>query len=111
MTNNPESKYTPAIDTTPRYVEQVKLTKPIDFEGKKIVELELKMGDLSGHDLLKAEREFATTGNYSPVAVTSQEYLAIVAGHAAGLPTDAIKSLGAHDFAHVTTLVQNFLLG
>ena len=46
-----------------------------------------------------------------PVLEFNEEYLAVVAAKACGMPTDLIPLLGIKDFSAITVQVQNFLLG
>lgn len=91
------------------------LSKPVEFEGETIKELDLDFDSLSGEDILSAERQFNAaamkTKDYAPVKETSKSYLVFVVARATKQPAELINKLSAKDFSKVTVLAQNFLLG
>ena len=91
--------------------QTVRLSKPVTWEDIEYDALFLNLEDLTGNDLLQAEKEFTSEGGTAPVAELSKAYLAIVAAKAARVPVELIKGLPAKEFSQVTLLVQNFLLG
>lgn len=86
------------------------LSKPVEFEGKEYVELNLDFDSLTGEDLEEASAEFQLNGNSAPMLELSKPYLAIIVGKAAKVPTPLIRKLSAKDYSKVTVRAQNFLL-
>jgi len=93
--------------------ETIKLRNPITFEGETVSALTLDLENLTGSDLIAAEREVsvAKTGNFNVVNEMCKDYQAAVAARAAHQPVEMIYQLKARDFAEVTLRVQGFLLG
>lgn len=89
----------------------IKLSKPINVDGKEITEINLDLDSLTGRDLISAEAESRLIAGPSPVAELSKPYAAVVAAKAAKLHSDTILDLSARDFTIVTVFTQNFLLG
>lgn len=89
---------------------EIKLSKKFDFEGKEYESLDLKLDELTGHDILSAERE-ATAVAGRAVSDFSKTYQAAVAARAAGVPVDMIIALPAKDFVKITLEASSFLLG
>lgn len=90
---------------------EIKLSKPIIFEGKEYTELTLDLDGITGRDLLKVEAEARIIAGSAAalVAELSKSYHAVVAAKAAGVPVDLILALPAKDFTKITVAVQNFL--
>ena len=87
----------------------IKLTKEIEFEGKKYKELTVDLDGLIGKDLVDAEAEaYAITKR--PVTDIDKTYQACVAAKAAKVPVDLFFKLSGRDFAKITSAVQGFLL-
>lgn len=90
------------------------LSKPIEFDGETIKELELDFDNLTGDDILSAERQFnaiaAKTRDIVSMKETSKSYLALVAARASKKPPELFNQLSAKDFSKITVLAQNFLL-
>ena len=87
---------------------KIKLSKPINYEGEQINELELDLDSLEGRDFIEAEREVGSS-EFTPMKEFSKAHLAILAARACGRPSDLIPLLGIKDFSKVTVEVQNFL--
>lgn len=90
---------------------KIKLKKPLTRDGKAVEELELRLEDLTGADVLSAEQEARMRGDASPNPLFSSQGRAILAARAAGIIVDDIIALSAPDFMLVTTEVGNFLFG
>ncbi|MDO5116000.1 MAG: phage tail assembly protein [Synergistaceae bacterium] len=89
---------------------EIKLSKEVEFEGKKHTELTVDLDGLTGRELIDAEAEaFAITAR--PVTDIDKTYQSCVAAKAAKVPADLLFRLPARDFAKITSAVQNFLLG
>jgi len=87
----------------------IKLTKPVEWEGERVEELNLNLDDLTGIDLEAAEREWVLGGG-AGMAETSKAYLLAVAARATGKRVEILRRLNAKDYSKITVLVQNFLL-
>lgn len=87
----------------------IKLSKPVEWEGERVEELNLNLNDLTGIDLEAAEREWVLGGG-AGMAETSKAYLLAVAARATGKRVEVLRRLNAKDYSKVTLLVQNFLL-
>ncbi|WP_458412779.1 phage tail assembly protein [Schinkia sp. CFF1] len=91
---------------------EVKLTKPINLDGKEIKKLELKLEELTGEDILKVDLELRTEGNLDGLnTIHNQNVLIKLASKSSGIIVDDFKKLSAPDFLEVTFSVRNFLLG
>lgn len=87
------------------------LNQPFTFEGKEYTEFHLNLEELTGDDILNAEKEFTIVRpGFVGVSETSKEYLAILAARSAKLPSDLFFALPAKDFIKLTMAVMNFLL-
>ena len=92
-------------------MENIKLVKPIQYDGEEIKELNLDFDSLTGQDLLDAEKEgLESNKKVAPVKEFDKCYLSIVAAKAAGVATDMMPLLGAKDFTKITVRAQDFLL-
>ncbi len=91
--------------------QRVNLSKVITWEDVEYGNLLFNLDELTGNDLLEAEKEYAAEGGTAPVAELNKGYLSIVAAKAAKVPVELIRALPAKDFSQVTIMVQNFLFG
>lgn len=107
MKTGQEPKIEPTPDPSKDNV--IKLTKPVEWEGERVEELNLNLNDLTGIDLEAAEREWVLGGG-SGMAETSKTYLLAVAARATGKRVEVLRRLSAKDYSKITLLVQNFLL-
>lgn len=87
------------------------LLKPITFEGEEITALEYDFDDLTGRDLISAERAtgLAATGDVKLTPILSQEFQAHIFAKASKKPIDLILSLKGPDFAEACALTLVFL--
>jgi len=88
----------------------IKLSKEVEFEGKKYTELSVDYDKLTGRDLMSAEREASVLAG-RPVVDIDKTYQAVLAAKAAGVISDMIVNLPAKDFVAVVGTAQDFLLG
>lgn len=86
-----------------------KLSREIEFEGKKYNSLTLDFEKLTGKDLIDADAEAAALMR-RPVSDYDRAYYVCVAARAAGVPADLIVALPAKDFTKAVLATQNFLL-
>lgn len=89
---------------------EIKLSKEVEFEGKKYTTLTLNLDPLTGRDLINAEKE-ASAMLFRPATDIDKTYQVCVAAMACGVPSDLLMSLPGRDFSRITSEVQNFLLG
>ncbi|MDT3416173.1 hypothetical protein QO009_002041 [Brevibacillus aydinogluensis] len=92
-------------------MKKVKLIKPLEKDGQRIEEIELKLSELTGSDLVQVERQARLQGDLSPDPLFSADGLAVIAARVSGLLPEDIKSLHAPDFLTVINTVKNFLYG
>jgi hypothetical protein len=90
-------------------MEKITLNKPYQFEGQTYEEIEFDFDNLTGLNLLSAEREIRAMGNTTASIYFSMQYQAAVAAQAAKKPIDFMLGLSAKDFIHAVVLAQNFL--
>lgn len=88
------------------------LARPIVFDDQEIKELVLNFDDLTGNDLLQAERLAERVQGYTPnfVPLTNTTYQACVVAKASGVVPELILALKAADFSKVTMQAASFLL-
>ena len=90
---------------------KIELKKAINTGGKLIKELNLDLDKLTGSDLIEAEKEVMISDNTPLVMDFNRSFLITIAAKAAGIATDALKSLNIRDFSKITNEVQRFLTG
>ena len=94
-------------------METYTLTKPIDYDGKKVTEIVMDLDGLSALDLERAEseaRRFLKKKEAMNVPETNKKYQSCVAAKAANVPVDLIRSLSGKDYTQICLIVMNFLL-
>lgn len=92
-------------------VFKYKLTKPLDYEGKKYDELTLDFGRLTGHDALSIEEEMEKQNIYIVSPETSRAYQIRVAARAGGFPHQLSDKMSLRDFNRLANAARNFLIG
>jgi hypothetical protein len=93
-------------------VEEYKLSKPIEVDGKKIESLSLDLEGLTGQDIISCEYEFrdrSRPGEIIELIEVNKLFLTILAARAAKVPFELITKLSAKDFCRITVEVQAFL--
>lgn len=88
----------------------IKLSKPLMVKGNEVTEIELNFENLTGKQLIKAEREVRAKGDQTPSVFLSMNFQAAVAAKLIGVPVDDIEDLPATDFRNIVFQVSNFLL-
>lgn len=92
--------------------EIYKLRKSIEWEGKKIEELEFNFDALTGLDMINVEREMTASGIVMVIQPEfNQVYQVYVAAAAAKLDYDVIPKLSASDYVTLMKKGRNFLIG
>jgi len=87
-----------------------KFKKPFEYEGETYDEMEFDFDALTGKDMLKIDSEMQMTTVNSTVPEFSQAYQAKLAARAAGIGSDVIEALPAHEFGVITRRARLFLL-
>lgn len=88
----------------------IKFSKPFVFEGSTYTEVDLSgLEDLTGEDLLKADRILRAQGNAAPLSEMTPDAACYFAGIAAGLPVEFFKALPIKEMVKVRTAVTGFL--
>ena len=90
---------------------KIKLKKAINFRGEDVKEVELNFDELTGNDLIEAEKQVMTNDNIPMVTDFNKAYLVAVASRLLKIPTPELRNINAKDFAAITSEVQRFLLG
>ena len=85
-------------------------SKPYEFEGKTFKEIEFDLDSLKGSDISAAKKEFAATGNFSPVPSTDSDFCAILLARMTKQPVEFFTGLPARDYCSLTQQVSNFLI-
>lgn len=83
---------------------------PFKFEDKEYKELDIDLDALTGQDISAAKREWAASGNFSPVPTSDSDFCATVAARATKLPVEFFYALPAREYTRLTQAVSNFLL-
>ena len=100
-----------AADAVASEVEVVKLSRPIQINGKDVREITLDFGSLSVDDLMNIEAEMlAHKRIVVGGAALSQTFNAYVAARAAKISVNDLKRLSIRDGTRIITLTQNFLM-
>lgn len=90
----------------------IKLIKPLKLDSGEVKEIDLKLEDLTGSDILKVDLEIRAEGDPRGFDnVYNQKVLLILASKASGILIEDLEKLSAPDFLEVTFTVRNFLMG
>lgn len=90
---------------------KLNLKKAISISGKSVKELNLELENLTGQDLIDAEREVMLADNTPLVMDFNRSFLITLAAKSANVAPEALKSLNIQDFSRITNEVQRFLTG
>lgn len=91
---------------------KINLIQPLKLDSKEIKELDLKLKELTGADILKVDLELRADGDVRGFDnVYNQKVLLILASKASGILIEDLEKLSAPDFLEVTFTVRNFLMG
>ena len=89
---------------------EVIFKKPYSFEGKEYKSVDLSsIEDLSGEDLLEADRIYSGNGQFSPVPELTLPYSFAIASKAAKLPLEFFQKMPAREALKVKNTVVRFL--
>lgn len=90
----------------------VKFSRPYTFEGSTYQEIDLaRMDDITGEDMIAAEKYLTRLGVISPLPDMTMEYACFIASKASGLPMEFFKGLQAKDINRVKNRVTSFFYG
>lgn len=90
----------------------VKINRPVQLNGKELTEIDLKLEDLRGNDIIEIDTGFKQLykGEFVPVSSIDLRFQVLVAGRVSGFNPQDLGQLYAPDFMNVCSTVQNFLL-
>jgi len=91
----------------------MKLKKAIVKDGNEITELNFDFDQITGNDIIAAEKEARMMGDKTPDTCFSKIFQAIIVAKAADKPiiVDDVMDMNGMDFIGVTTKAANFLFG
>mgnify|MGYP001025553614 CR=1 FL=1 len=88
----------------------VEFKKTYTFEGKEYTSIDLSgIDDLSGNDLLEADKIYSASGQFSPVPELTLAYTFAIASRATKLPLEFFYNLPAREALKVKNEVVRFL--
>ena len=90
------------------------LSRPVNFDGDEIKEINLDFEKLTGEDIERAEMQYNAENPQNSLTMVkemSKGFAAIVAAKAAGVNVGVIRKLSAPDYAKVTMRTALFLMG
>lgn len=103
-----ETKIENVVNETEKRI--VKFSKPYTFEGSEYTEVDLtEIDNLTGEDLINADKIFSSTGQMAMVNEVNLGYLLIVASTATKKPISFFEKLPARDTIKVKNTVLTFL--
>lgn len=88
---------------------KIVLKKEIEFDGKKIKELELNLEEMTGKDLADTEGDFIAIGGNPAYGSTSLKFNQCLAARAIKQPIDIFNYLGLVDSNRIQMEIQSFL--
>ena len=92
---------------------KIEFDKPYKFEDKEYSEIDLKIEDLTGRDLLGLGRQYAKElgSKVQAVKALDEEYHLIIAEKVSGQPKEFFYNMPAPEFMKVSAQVMGFLMG
>jgi hypothetical protein len=89
----------------------IKLSRPIEHDGKAIDSVTVNLDAMTGADALFCEREAIAENGGQIVGATelSRLYLMHVSARACSIPAAVLRDMYIGDFHRITTAVQGFL--
>ncbi len=88
----------------------VKLSKPVEYEGKKLEEIRLDFSGLTGLDMEIIDDQIGVMGLRGMLPAYSRKYQRMLAARAADLPEEFFLRLPLADYNAVVGAAQNFLM-
>ena len=90
----------------------INLSKPYDFEGSTYYTVDLsKLEDLTGVELIEADRYVNRTSGFSAVPEITPEYAYYIASKVSGLPVEFFNGLPLKDSVKIKNRITNFTYG
>ncbi|WP_404427306.1 phage tail assembly protein [Ureibacillus chungkukjangi] len=90
--------------------KKVVFKKPFNFEGEEYKEVDLNgLDDLTTTDLIEADKQFSTSGQFSVMNEVTIGYAIIVAAKASKKPVEFFEKLPASEGVKVKNMVMGFL--
>ena len=89
---------------------KIKLKRAVMHKGEELEVLDMPLEELTGNDLIEAEKQIIQSGEAVVVTDFSRPYLIAVAARAAHIPVETLKFIDARDFTRITGEVRNFLI-
>lgn len=92
---------------------KITLKKPISKDSAEITELNVDFDNITGKDIMAAEREARLLGDNTPDVCYSKTFQAILVAKAAAekVIVDDVMNLNGSDFMQATTAASGFLFG
>jgi formylmethanofuran dehydrogenase subunit E-like metal-binding protein len=88
----------------------VKLSKPVEWEGKTYEELTMDYEGMTGKDMEAIDDELSAVGIIVANPNINHRYHRILAARAAKVPSDMLRELPLRDYQKVTATARSFLL-
>lgn len=89
---------------------RIALSKPLQHKGQALTEIELKLEEMQGRDLIEIETQMNAEGKFL-VTDFSKAYQLKIAAKSARIPAEVLETLPARDFNKIVSAVQLFLVG
>ena len=89
---------------------KIKLKRAIMHKGQELEVLDMPLEELTGNDLIEAEKQIVQSGEAVVVTDFSRPYLIAIAARAAHIPVETLKFMDARDFTRIAGEVRNFLI-
>ena len=89
---------------------KIKLKRAVMHKGEELEVLDLPLEELTGNDLIEAEKQIIQSGEAVVVTDFSRPYLIAIAARAAHIPVETLKFMDARDFTRIAGEVRNFLI-
>ena len=89
---------------------KIKLKRAIMHKGQELEVLDVPLEELTGNDLIEAEKQIVQSGEAVVVTDFSRPYLIAIAARAAHIPVETLKFMDARDFTRIAGEVRNFLI-
>ena len=89
---------------------KIKLKRAVMHKGEELEVLDMPLEELTGNDLIEAEKQIIQSGEAVVVTDFSRPYLIAIAARAAHIPVETLKFMDARDFTRIAGEVRNFLI-
>lgn len=85
---------------------KIELTKPLQYKGEGITELDIDLENMTGNDLILAEENYRKA---SPNGQTfSTPHMLYIAAKSCHVPAETLRTLNVKDFMRVIMAVMSF---